>query len=139
MKLVKRFVPVLLVCAFLAATPTTASARASAQISSYYIDAGPIGSGKIAIDFSITCPGIMKEVGAQDIYIYEITPNGLVERVHYDTEDVDMISTDTWVHAKYKTYYGSVGKTYYITVTIYATDYNNQSDSRSQSFTVTAT
>ena len=139
MKLVKRFIPLLLACACLLSTTSFASDKASDQIVSYYINAGAIGQGKINIDFSITCPGIMKEVGAQEIYIYEITPYGLDERVHYDTEDVDMISTDTWVHANYKTYYGSVGKTYYITVSVYAKDYNNKSDSRSQSFTVTAT
>lgn len=139
MKLIKRFIPLLLLCACLLSTTAFASTKASDQIVSYFIAATPVGSGQIAIDFSITAPFNMKEIGAQEIYVYEVVGSRLEEKAHYTTEDVDMISLNTWVHAKYKTFNGVAGKTYYITVTVYAKDYNNQSDSREKSFTVTAT
>ena len=139
MKLVKRFIPLLLACACLLSTTAFASTKASSQIASYYINAAAIGNGQIGIDFSITAVGIVKEVGAQEIYVYEITPYGLDEQAHYDTEDGGMIQTDMWFQSSYVIFDGVPGKTYYITVTVYAKDYNNQSDSREKAFTVTAT
>ena len=49
-----------------------------------------------------------------------------------------MILTDTWRQAEDIIFYGEAGKDYYINVTVYAKDYNNQSDSRNKSFYVTA-
>ena len=137
MKLVKRMVPLLLACALIMATP--AFARASDQISSYYIGATPMGNGKIIIEFSITAPFYMQEIGAQSVTVFEVTGTNIVPKATYTTEDDHMISTDTWVHDDYVTFYGEAGKEYYITVTIYAKDYDGGSDSRFKDFTVTAT
>lgn len=139
MKLVKRYLLLMLVCVCLISNTAFASTNASAQIASYYMNAAAIGNGQIGIDFSITATGYMKEVGAREIYVYEIIPGGLSEKAHYDTSDEGMIETDLWFQSSYVIFDGVPGKSYYITVTIYAKDYNNQSDSRSQSFTVTAT
>ena len=139
MKLVKRIVPLLLACALLMATPAFASEKASDQISSYLIDVAPMGNGRIVIEFSITTPGIMKEVGAYSVVIVELSESGIIPKKTFTTEDDHMISTDTWVHDDHVTFYGEPGKEYYISVTIYAEDYDGGSDSRSKNFTVTAT
>lgn len=138
MKQVRRCVSILLVCVLMLTTSAFAATKASDQIVSYSIYATPIGNGKITIDFTIMATGIMKEIGAEDIYVYEVTSHGLEQKVHYDKEDPEMILTDTWRQAEDIIFYGEAGKEYYITVTIYAKDYNNQSDSRFKSFYVTA-
>lgn len=138
MKQVRRCVSILLVCVLMLTTSAFATAKASEQISSYSIKAIPVGSGQIAIEFTITAPGIMKEIGAENIYVYEVTSHGLEQKAHYDKEDPEMILTDTWRQAEDIIFYGEAGKDYYISVTVYAKDYNNQSDSRSKSFYVTA-
>lgn len=138
MKQVRRCISILLVCVFMLTTSAFAAVNASDQIVMYSIYAIPIGDGQISIEFTITAPGIMKEIGAEDIYVYEVTSHGLEQKVHYDKEDPEMILTDTWRQAEDIIFYGEAGKEYYITVTIYAKDYNNQSDSRSKSFYVTA-
>ena len=137
MKLVKRMVPLLLACALIMATP--AFARASDQISSYYIDATPMGNGEIIIEFSITAPFYMQEIGAKSVSVFEVTSTNFVPKATYTTEDDHMISTDTWVHDDYVTFYGEAGKEYYIIVTIYAKDYDGGSDSRHEDFMITAT
>ena len=137
MKLIKRIVPLLLACALILATP--AFARASDQISSYLIDVAPVGNGRIIIELSITSPGIMRELGAQRITVEEISGSTKIPKATYTTEDDHMTSKNSWVHDDYVTFYGEVGKEYYITVTIFAEDYDGGSDSRFKDFTVTAT
>lgn len=139
MKQVRRCVSILLVCVFLLTSTAFASTKASEQISSYRIYVAPAGDGQIGMEFSITAPNFMEEIGAQNIFIYEVSGTNMILRAHYTKDDPGMIRTDSWVQANTLYFNGVAGKTYYVTVTVFATDYDGGSDSRSKSFTVTAT
>ena len=139
MKQVRRCVSILLACMCLLTSTAFASEKASDQIVSYFMYAAPMGNGEIGIDFSITATAKMEEIGAESITVYEITPSGYKLRAEYTKDDPGMIRTDSWVQTNTVYFDGVAGKTYYITVSVFATDYNGGSDSRSKSFTVTAT
>ena len=139
MKQIRRCVSILLACMCLLTSTAFASEMASDQITMYSIYVAPAGDGQIGIEFTITAPRIMEEIGAKKITIYEITPSGYKFRDEYIKDDAGMIATDSWVQANTLYFDGVAGKTYYVTVTVFATDYDGGSDSRSRSFTVTAT
>lgn len=139
MKQIRRCVSILLVCMCLLTSTAFASEKASDQIASYSVYVAPVGDGRIGMDFSITAPDFMEEIGAKSITVYEITPSGYQLRAEYTKDDSGMIRTDSWFHLNTIYFDGVAGKTYYITVSVFATDYNGGSDSRSKSFTVTAT
>ena len=123
----------------LLASTAFASENASDQIVAYSIYVEPVGNGQIGMEFSISAPYFMEEIGAESITIYEITPTGQKLRAEYTKDDPGMIATDAWVHLNTFYFDGVAGKTYYVTVTVFATDYDGGSDSRTKSFTVTAT
>lgn len=139
MKQIKRSVSIFLACMCLLTSSAFAATYASDQISSYFIYVAPMGDGQLGIDFSITAPYYMEEIGAERIMVYEITPSGQKLKAEYTKDDSGMIATDAWVKANTLYFDGIAGKTYYVTVTVFATDYNGGSDSRTKSFTVTAT
>ena len=99
----------------------------------------PMGNGQLGMDFSITAPYYMEEIGAESITVYEITSSGRKLRAEFTKDDDGMIETDSWFQANTLYFDGVAGKTYYVTITVFATDYDGGSDSRSRSFTVTAT
>lgn len=139
MKQIRRCVSILLACMCLLASTAFASENASDQIVAYSIYVEPVGNGQIGMEFSISAPYFMEEIGAESITIYEITPTGQKLRAEYTKDDPGMIATDAWVHLNTFYFDGVAGKTYYVTVTVFATDYDGGSDSRTKSFTVTAT
>lgn len=139
MKQVKRCVSILLVCMFLLTSTVFASEKASDQIGSYAMYVTPIGNGQISIDFTITAPFNMAEIGAEDIYVFEKSGAALIQKAHYTKDDPDMSTTDMFYKVGTVVFDGVAGKTYYVTVTVFATDYNGGSDSRTKTYTVTAT
>lgn len=139
MKQIKRCVSILLACMCLLTSSALAATNASDQIVSYSIYATPIGNGQITIDFTIMAPFNVEEIGAGEIYVFERSGTALIPAAHYTKDDPGMIRTDTFCQANSIIFDGVAGKTYYITVSVFATDYNGGSDSRSRSFTVTAT
>lgn len=139
MKQIRRCVSILLACMCLLTSTSFASEKASDQIVAYSIYVEPVGNGQIGMEFSISALDFMEEIGAESITIYEITPSGYKLRGEYTKDDSGMIATDAWVHLNTFYFDGVAGKTYYVTVTVFATDYNGGSDSRTKSFTVTAT
>ena len=139
MKQIRRCVSLLLACMCLLTSTAFASENASDQISSYFIYVAPMGNGQLGMDFSITAPYYMEEIGAESITVYEITSSGRKLRAEFTKDDDGMIETDSWFQANTLYFDGVAGKTYYVTITVFATDYDGGSDSRSRSFTVTAT
>lgn len=139
MKQIRRCVSVLLACMCLLTSTAFASENASDQIVAYSMYVEPVGNGQIGIEFSISARDFMEEIGAESITIYEITPSGYKLKEEYIEDDPGMIATNAWVHLNSFFFDGVAGKTYYVTITVFATDYDGGSDSRSRSFTVTAT
>lgn len=138
MKKVKYCISMVLVCALFAATSSFAYARASAQIDYYNINAIAAGGGEIAIRFSVTGTNVMKELGAENIYIYERDIYGWKLTETFDKDDPDMTATNTTKYGTTIYYDGESGKEYRIIVTVFAEDKNGESDSRSKTMTLTA-
>lgn len=113
------------------------SSRASEQIRSYNIDITKMGGGQLGINFSVVGTGEMQELGANSIIIYEKSENTWYKVAYYDQEDEGMTETDTFIYENEIIFQGTPGKQYRILVSIFAKDPSG-SDSRSESFTVTA-
>ena len=64
-------VALLLICSLSSTVPAYAATSASDQISTYFMDAGAMSGGQIAIEFSITGVYRMAVIGAKSIMIYE--------------------------------------------------------------------
>lgn len=133
-----RFFSLILVLALMFTFPAFASVRASDQLSDYDMNARAIGDGEIAIKFSVRAADNMVKIGSSRILVYE-NINGrwfLVEDL--DMDDPDMIATDVNYHSDTLHFSGFSGTEYRIYVEVYAEDYAGKSDSRAETFYVTA-
>lgn len=140
MKIFRRCASMILACVILLGTSAYAVPRASEQIAMYYLDAGSGGNGLIAVDFTISATGTMKNIGAESIVIYKKAAIGweFVER--YNADDVDMegnaMSISDAPHYGTTIFHqGEPNQEYQVTVTVFAEDYEGGSDSRSKTFT----
>lgn len=138
MRNLKCFLSLILIFVIFSASTVFAAARASEQIDIYDIDVATIGSGDIAIKFSVTGNGRMSCLGAESIYIYERIGTAWVLADSYDSEDPGMTASNVAKYGTTKYFYGTAGTEYKIDVTIFAKDMNGNSDSRSKTFTITA-
>ena len=136
MKVLKRCLAVVLTCMTILAATVPASARASEQIFRYYLDAGHLGGGVVAVDFSVTAVDIMHHLGAESITIMERATFGWELVAEYEVDDSKMSAYDMPRHGDTIYYYGDVGTEYLIGITIFAEDYSGGYDSRSKTFTV---
>ena len=136
MKVLKRCLAVVLTCMTLFAATMTASARASEQIYRYYLDAGHLGGGTVAIDFSVSAIDIMYRLGAENITVLERTTYGWDIAAEYDVDDPKMSAYDMPRHGDTIYYYGDTGKEYMVSISIFAEDYSGGYDSRSATFIV---
>lgn len=138
MKKVKGLMSFLLICAFFAATSTSAFAHASSQIDAYYMDVTSTGNGEIAIMFSVTGNGMMNQLGAKNIRIFERGTYGWELTDTMDENDPNMVKTNSPKYGNTVYFQGISGEEYQIIVTIFAEDENGDSDSRSKTFFVIA-
>ena len=67
MKVFRRCASMILACVILLGTSAYAVSRSSEQIYRYYLDAGSGDNGLIAVDFTISATGTMKNIGAETI------------------------------------------------------------------------
>lgn len=131
-------VALLLICSLSSTVPAYAATSASDQISTYFMDAGAMSGGQIAIEFSITGVYRMAVIGAKSIMIYE--KNGLYWSYAdgCTQDDEGMTRTNALNHNNTIYFDGESGKEYQIHVTVFAEDSSGESDSRSESFYVIA-
>ena len=137
MKIKFRIVAIITILSVLLSTSGFAtSTRASDQISGYSIDAVSPSSGRIAIKVVVIGTGIMDEIGAESIYIYEA--NGTAWRYvdRFSKDDPGMYHTDTHTFADTIYYDGEPKTDYKLVVTIFAED-EHGSDSRTKDAYVT--
>lgn len=138
MKKFRRTFLLALISVFCVTAAAQAVTDASAQIASYAINSGSISDGEIFIDFSITGAGNMKKIGAEQIDIYDLN-SSIVFPVKTFSEDDDGMSVYNDYICNGSIYYqGIIGHTYRVVVTVFAEDYNGDSDSRTKTFTFTA-
>lgn len=138
MKFYKRIAFLITICIFSLTAFANASTYASAQITSYAINAGSSSNGEIFVDFAITGAGLMKKIGAERIAIYERTSSGWESVVTYQEDDDGMSTYDDYIFGN-SIYYPAVsGVEYQVIVTVFAEDYGGGFDSRTRFFTFTA-
>lgn len=135
MKMFRRMAGLILVFSFLLATSAFAATRASEQIRSYSISVTANRGGEIAIEVSVSALGLMKQIGVEEIRIYE---NGtrLVENLSKDDSGMSKKSATSYANTIF--FDGESGTQYRVEVTVFAEDMNGASDSRSKTVTLTA-
>lgn len=124
---------ILFTCSAYAVVP-----RASDQIGSYDIFVTP-NRGEVVVDFTVEGVGVMSKIGAKKIAIYEDQGGGIWRTVEtYNQYDSDMVKTNTSYYGSTIYYSGIRGTKYKVVVTIFAEDFSGVSDSRTETFYVTA-
>ena len=112
---------------------------ASDQIHAYDSNVVATGNGRIAIQFSVEGIGLMKKRGASKITVYEKYGNdGWMLVDAYTEEDTGMTASGEVSYGTTKYYNGTSGVEYKVSVTIFATDYDGGTDSRTVTNYVTA-
>lgn len=138
MKKIRRAFLLAVISVFCLTAAAQAATHASAQIASYAMNAGSISTGEIFIDFVITGAGTMKKIGAEQIDIYDLNSSSIFPVKTFSEDDVGMSADDTYTYGNTIYYQGKSGHDYQVIVTVFAEDYNGDSDSRSKIFTFTA-
>lgn len=113
-------------------------ARASDQISGYWIDILAARNGGIAVEFSITGTGYVNKIGVESIRVYENrgTYWSLVEYPQED--DPGMSVTNDFAHGGTIYCNGTAGVEYKVAVTVFAENDAGR-DTRSKTSYVTPT
>ena len=138
MKKLRRTLTLTLISLFCLTAVAQAATQASAQIAKYAINAGAYSTGEILVDFSITGCGMMKKIGAEKIEIYDLDYSSVIPVKTFREDDAGMSTEDNYTCGGTITYHdGIVGHTYRVIVTVFAEDYEGESDSRSKTFTFT--
>ena len=137
MKKLKRTLALTLFFLFCLTAAAQAATQASAQIAKYAMNAGAYSTGEILVDFSITGCGIMKKIGAEKIEIYDLEYSSTDPVKTFREDDAGMSLEDDYTHVNTIHYWGIVGHRYKVIVTVFAEDYEGESDSRSKTFTFT--
>lgn len=137
MKKIKRAFLLALISVFCLTAAAQAATNASSQIAIHFMDAGSISEGEIIIDFSITGAGFMKKIGAERIDIYDLNSSSTNPVKTFLEDDAGMSAYDTYKFGNSIYYQGISGHRYRVEVTVFAEDYNGDSDSRSKSFIFT--
>lgn len=126
-KLFRCLVAVCLICAFF--TPNVAYAAVKPPVdpqASYYISNyfGYIAKSGNTIQpvFSVSGTGMMEEIGATEIYLYESTDgvNYSMVKSYRDSNYPSMIAFNTSYHGGYMTYYGNANCYYKAYVCVFA-------------------
>ena len=138
MKKFRRAFLLALISVFCLTAAAQAATNASAQIAIHFMAAGSTSDGEIIIDFSITGAGFMKKIGAERIDIYDLNSSSTTPVKTFLEDDTGMSAYDTYKFGNSIYYQGISGHRYRVEVTVFAEDYNGDSDSRSKTFTFTA-
>lgn len=134
-----RFLSMFLLISCVLTISANAAVYASDQIGAYDGDAIACGGGKLAIEFSVEGTDQMKSLGASKIRISERygTDGWRTAEVFTSSDDGMTISgRNSYVNTMY--FYGEAGTYYKVEITVFATDYDGVTDSRTVTCYVTA-
>ncbi|MCL2627316.1 MAG: hypothetical protein FWD44_01285 [Oscillospiraceae bacterium] len=98
---------------FVSIVTPVAFARGSIYINSYGAGVTAGNNGSITVSFNITGRGIMDEIGATRILLYE---NGSLIRTYLNTNTSGMMGYNKSLHASSVTYTGVAGRAYFASV-----------------------
>ncbi len=140
MKSIKcRFMSLIIVLSYMFTVPASAAVRASDQIDAYDGDAIACGGGRIAIEFSIEGTDQMKKLGASKIRISERdSTDGWITAEVFTSSDAGMTASGRNFYGTTKYFNGVSGTYYKVEITVFATDYDGVTDSRTVTCYVTA-
>lgn len=124
-----------LILSFCLLSVSAANTRASAYITSTYMDVIPTGEGELAVEFSILGTGRMSRIGAQAISFYRENGSSWTYLTSYYDDDEGMAETNTYSHGNTMYYQGVSGTRYKVIVTLFAEN-SSGSDSRTEAFYV---
>jgi len=113
-----------------------AQARASKYIASYGASMSADGYGKVSVWYDITGTGLMDEIGATVITIYE---NGTLVKTFQSSSTPSMLAYNKNIHGGYVSYYGVAGRTYYSYVTFWAAKQGDGDNRSYQTSSIVAT
>jgi hypothetical protein len=112
---------------------------ASDQLGAYDSNVAATGNGKLAIQFSVEGTGIMKKIGSSEIIIYEkYGKDGWMIVGAFTEKDKGMTTSGQNSYGTTMYFSGTSGKEYKVSVTIFATDYDGVTDSRTITNYITA-
>lgn len=133
--MIKRVIAVAMVCVMAFGSAALAAERASYYISYKGGGITPTGGGNMRIVFSVTATGMMDELGAYSINIYN--DDETWEDVIYYTDPgcSDMMTTDDYSWDGEVYWEGVSGESYYAVITFYA---KNSSGDDYRSYTTSA-
>ena len=120
-------------------------ADAEIQASNYFVSEKAaitaVGNGKIAIEIDVRGTAEMKELGASDVYVYEVQPDGRYTQVAHYTRNSHpvLIKTNVLRANIQRTYQGTAGKKYYVEARCYAKNASGSGTRWVSSSIVTAT
>lgn len=140
MKSIKcRFMSLIIVLSYMFTVPASAAVRASDQIDAYDGDAIACCGGRIAIEFSIEGTDQMKKLGASKIRISERdSTDGWITAEVFTSSDAGMTASGRNFYGTTKYFNGVSGTYYKVEITVFATDYDGVTDSRTVTCYVTA-
>lgn len=131
-------IALLLICSIPQPLSAYAAINASDQISAYGMTALPASGSRIAIQFTITGAYKMAVIGAKAISIYEHHGTYWTYAGGFTQDDDGMTRTNAYNYGNTIYFDGVSGTEYRVYVTLFAEDSAGASDSRSETFYVTA-
>lgn len=134
-KMKTRFISMLLLAACLLSMVSVSAQGitpyASDQLNAYDATIVACGGGVLAIEFSVEGTGRMKSIGASKIRVYEqYGTDGWMLAETFTKNDTGMTTSDRNAYGTTMYFNGDPGTYYKIEVTIFATDYDGITDSR---------
>ena len=128
-----------------ASAAITPGSDAEIQASNYFVSEKAAitaaGNGKIAIEIDVRGTSEMKELGASDVYVYEVQSDGrYTQMAHYTRDKFSVLIKTNVLRANIQlTYQGTAGKKYYVEAKCYAKNSSGSGTRWVSSSIITAT
>ena len=131
----------LVVSASAAAPKSELEIQASSYFHTENLGLAVVGSGKITVEIDVVSTAKMQELGATDLYIYEVQSDGRYTQVAHYTRDryPVLIKKDVSQAIIQLTYQGKAGKRYYAEARCYAKNASGSGTRWASSSIITAT
>lgn len=142
----KKTVALILFFAFLvggiSVSANAASERSSLYLSLYRAWLTPKNNGAISVNIDVQAVGIMDDIGATEVAIYESSDGGTTwtqDGIYLSSLYPDLLQQDTYLYCETPiTHIGRPGNKYYAVITIYAGDSTGYDTREYQTTTITA-
>ena len=121
-KTLRTVICIILVISALSIPMALAAMESNLYIDSYSAATSAKGNGLIRVDFGAHGTGLLDDLGASKIRIYE---NGSLVKTYLSSNPLysaSMMGHNTWIFYGGVNYQGTAGNTYYAEVTIYGGD-----------------